>query len=192
MRILRAQDYRRMRWKNGGGETTEIIVSPEGASLDTFDWRVSMAHVASDGPFSLFPGIDRTLAVLDGNGIRLRVAGTGTFDLTPASEPLAFPADAAAGAELIDGPIHDLNVMSRRGAMRHRLTCVDVEEAHALQATHGATLLLIATGAATIATATSQAHLADGDSVILLEEDGEAMLTPAAPLTLYKCAFWRG
>ena len=191
MRILRSKNYRRMRWKNGGGETTEIIVAPEGAALDAFDWRVSMAHVASDGPFSLFPDIDRTLAVLDGNGIRLRVAGTGTFDLTPASEPLAFPADAAAGAELIDGPIHDLNVMSRRGVVRHRLTCVDVDESHTLQATNGATLLLIPTGGMTIATATSQASLDDGDSVLLMEKDGEAVLTPEARLTLYKCAFWR-
>ncbi|MDP1908248.1 MAG: HutD family protein, partial [Hyphomicrobium sp.] len=43
MRILRAKDYRRMPWKNGGGETTEIAISPEGAALDSFDWRVSMA-----------------------------------------------------------------------------------------------------------------------------------------------------
>ena len=55
-----------MPWKNGGGTTIEIAVSPHGAGLDDFDWRVSMAHVASHGPFSLFPNIDRTLAVLSG------------------------------------------------------------------------------------------------------------------------------
>ena len=68
MRILRAESYRRMPWKNGGGETTEIAVSPEGAGLDDFDWRVSMARVESSGPFSLFAGIDRTLAILEGEG----------------------------------------------------------------------------------------------------------------------------
>ena len=62
-KLLRNSDHRRMPWKNGGGETVEVIVHPEGASLSDFGWRVSMATVASDGPFSVFPGIDRTLAV---------------------------------------------------------------------------------------------------------------------------------
>ena len=62
--ILTASSYRRMPWKNGGGETVEIAVSPEGAALSEFDWRISMATVATDGPFSIFPGIDRTLSIL--------------------------------------------------------------------------------------------------------------------------------
>jgi len=61
MKILRSADHKRMPWKNGGGETVEIAISPQGAGLADFDWRVSMATVASDGPFSVFPGIDRTL-----------------------------------------------------------------------------------------------------------------------------------
>ena len=68
MQVLRAENYRRMPWKNGGGETTEIAVFPAGAGLDDFDWRVSMARVESSGPFSVFPGIDRTLAILEGEG----------------------------------------------------------------------------------------------------------------------------
>jgi len=62
MRIIRAADCLVMPWKNGGGTTTEIAVAPEGASLNDFDWRISMAHVGADGPFSSFPGIDRTLS----------------------------------------------------------------------------------------------------------------------------------
>ncbi|MDZ4369355.1 MAG: HutD family protein, partial [Afipia sp.] len=45
MRTLREADYRRMPWKNGGGETIEMMASPAGASFDTFDWRVSMAYI---------------------------------------------------------------------------------------------------------------------------------------------------
>ena len=75
MRLLRASDHRRMPWKNGGGMTVEIAVSPEGAGIEDFDWRVSMAFVEQDGPFSIFPGIDRTLAVLSGDGIVLHIAG---------------------------------------------------------------------------------------------------------------------
>ena len=36
-------------WKNGGGETAEIVVWPPGAGFDGFDWRVSTARVAQDG-----------------------------------------------------------------------------------------------------------------------------------------------
>ena len=70
--VLRAADHRTMPWKNGGGSTTEIAAAPDGAGIDAFDWRVSMAVVAADGPFSEFPGIDRTLSILDGSGLILK------------------------------------------------------------------------------------------------------------------------
>lgn len=119
MRIIRAADCRTMPWKNGGGTTTEIAVSPEGASLSDFDWRISMAHVGQDGPFSTFPGIDRTLSVLTGNGIRLAFGDGETATLDRSSPPFFFAADRAVDGVLIDGPIDDLNVMSRRGAWKH-------------------------------------------------------------------------
>ncbi|RQP06510.1 MAG: HutD family protein [Paracoccus sp. BP8] len=120
-RILKAADHRRMPWKNGRGETVEIAVYPEGAGLADFGWRVSMAGVTEDGDFSLFPQIDRTLAVLAGEGIELQVQGQPTQRLTPEAEPLAFPADMPTSARLLAGPITDLNVMTRRGAFTHRL-----------------------------------------------------------------------
>jgi len=141
-RLLPNADHRRMPWKNGGGETVEVIVHPEGAGLSDFGWRVSMATVASDGPFSVFPGIDRTLAVLSGDGMELSIEGLGERLLTPQSSPLAFPADAPTSARLTGGPITDLNVMTRRGAFRHRLVHNVAEDATALPASPGGRLLL--------------------------------------------------
>jgi environmental stress-induced protein Ves len=126
MRIMRAENYRRMRWKNGGGETAEIAVSPEGAGLDDFGWRVSMAKVEAGGPFSAFPGVDRTLSILEGEGIVLDIEGRQPVTLTGASAPYSFAADAATNAELLVGPITDLNVMTRRGRYAHRVTRHDV------------------------------------------------------------------
>lgn len=123
--LVARRDYRRMPWKNGGGETVEIARFPEGVDLGSFDWRISMATVASDGPFSSFPGIDRTLAVLDGEGLRLH-RGEGPEILTCGGEPLAFPADVPTVAQLIDGPIADLNLMTRRGIFIHRMTCLSL------------------------------------------------------------------
>lgn len=120
MRILRAADYRRMPWKNGGGETAEIAVFPAGASLEAIDWRLSMAVVGGDGPFSQFPGVDRTLTILDGAGFHLTVGPYGEkHALTRDSKPLAFPADVAAHATLIGGAVTDLNVMTRRHSFGH-------------------------------------------------------------------------
>jgi environmental stress-induced protein Ves len=142
MRILRAQEHRRMRWKNGLGETVEIAVFPEGGSLDAFDWRVSMAQVAADGPFSAFLGVDRTLCVLEGEGVTLAIAGRPEIRLTRASEPFAFPADADTMCRLTKGAITDLNVMTRRGRFRHRVRRLVIEGEVALHSEAEATLLL--------------------------------------------------
>ena len=58
-------------WKNGGGVTREIVCYPAGADIQSFEWRMSIAEVARDGPFSDFSGIDRVITLLSGNGIRL-------------------------------------------------------------------------------------------------------------------------
>jgi environmental stress-induced protein Ves len=119
MRILRADDHRRMPWKNGGGVTMEVAASPAGATLDDFDWRVSMARVERDGPFSAFPGVDRTLTLLSGEGLILSLEGRVPFGLTLDSEPFPFPADVPTQARLIAGPVTDLNVMTRRARLEH-------------------------------------------------------------------------
>jgi environmental stress-induced protein Ves len=120
-RVVNPDGYRRMPWKNGGGETIEIAIFPPGAGLDDFGWRISTATVASDGPFSIFESIDRTLCVLSGAGISLAVRDDEARLLDQESPPFSFPADAPAAARLIDGPIVDLNVMARRGAWRHEV-----------------------------------------------------------------------
>ena len=115
MRLLRAAERVAVPWKNGGGVTREVAAFPEGAGFDGFDWRISIADVAAGGPFSRFPGIDRVLTVIEGRGLRLAVEGTYEIDLNERSNPFAFSGDAGCVAELADGPIRDLNVMTRRG-----------------------------------------------------------------------------
>lgn len=111
-RILRSSDYQSMPWKNGGGTTTEIwkAASPAGEML----WRLSIAGVASDGPFSEFPGIDRWIMVISGKGMELAIEGLPTKRLDRPFEPLFFPGDAKTDCRLIDGPIRDFNFMIAR------------------------------------------------------------------------------
>ncbi len=77
---LAAAARRAVPWKNGGGVTEEIAVYPSDAGFDDFAWRISMARVGQGGPFSRFPGVDRTLAVLEGR-MRLDVEGGMPVDL---------------------------------------------------------------------------------------------------------------
>jgi environmental stress-induced protein Ves len=120
MRILRAADRTAVPWKNGGGITREVAVSPDGARLDAFDWRVSIADVRAPGPFSLFPGIDRVLTILEG---RMALAFADREVILEAGEPFAFAGDVACFGRPIDGPVTDLNIMTRRGRCSTRVEC---------------------------------------------------------------------
>ncbi len=113
-RVVRGTSLTATPWKNGGGLTREIAAYPVGASLDTFVWRVSVAEVERSGPFSQFPGVDRTLVLLAGAGMHLSQAHGATRGLT---QPLAlarFDGAAALDAQLVDGATRDFNLMVRR------------------------------------------------------------------------------
>ena len=124
MQVLRAQDYKRSPWKNGGGETREIAVFPEGAGMADFDWRLSMALVASDGPFSTFPGIERTLTILSGGPMELTIDSQPAARLGADTKPLSFPADIPVFARLLGPSVTDLNVMTRTGVFTHRVDVI--------------------------------------------------------------------
>lgn len=120
MRLFSPTDYLRMPWKNGGGSTTQIAIAPAGATLDDFDWRISSARVETTGPFSTFPGIDRSLAVLNCGALLLPQDGQ-LIRLEVDVAPFAFPGERAIDAALPAGPVIDFNVMTRRASWRHSL-----------------------------------------------------------------------
>ncbi|MFJ9447494.1 HutD family protein [Kitasatospora sp. NPDC101235] len=112
--VLRASERPATAWLNGGGVTREVAGFPAGAGLDAFDWRVSLADVASAGPFSPFPGIDRVITLVEGAGMALTVDGTERLVDAPFL-PFAFSGDATTDCRLVAGPVVDFNVMTRRG-----------------------------------------------------------------------------
>ncbi|WP_010139622.1 HutD/Ves family protein [Oceanicola sp. S124] len=112
--IHRAAERRFAPWKNGGGETAEILCHPEGAGFDSFDWRISTARVDRSGPFSAFAGVDRVLTVLEGGAMDLRFEDGGHILAGPGTGPHPFPGDSACTATLRSGPLLDLNLMVRR------------------------------------------------------------------------------
>lgn len=120
IRIFRAADAERVAWKNGGGLTREIAVFPAGASIDDFQWRLSMAWVETAGAFSAFPGVDRTLAVLSG-ALRLSSPEVDVA-LDELSPPFAFDGGAAVTGAPLAGAVLDLNAMTRRGEWSAAMT----------------------------------------------------------------------
>jgi environmental stress-induced protein Ves len=110
-----------MRWANGGGWTTEIIAEPSSAR---WSWRLSVADVAVDGPFSSFPGVDRTIALLRGAGFALTVGGHDEQIIDAPFRPFEFAGGDATTCRLIDGPVQDLNLMTTRQSGRRRLEFV--------------------------------------------------------------------
>ena len=125
MKILRRDDYKVMPWKNGGGITTEIAVFPpeSGLGVTPFQWRVSIADAAQDGPFSKFIGYDRHIMLLDGKGMRLDSEEGGVIDLASPYRPKAFSGDWNVSGHLVDGPVRDFNLMVARQSGRGSLLC---------------------------------------------------------------------
>jgi environmental stress-induced protein Ves len=106
LRIIRFDELETVSWKNGGGTTREIAVEKNG---ETILWRLSMADVTCNGPFSNFAGLKRILTVMDGKGMRL-ISSHETIEAS-FGKPVIFDGAKEIRSELIDGPLRDLNVM---------------------------------------------------------------------------------
>ena len=106
-----------MPWRNGAGVTAEVATGPPGAAMEAFAWRVAIADLPASGPFSTFPGIERTLYLLPGPPVTLVVDGHAT-DLD-GLEAVDFAGESETGVIVEEGPTRDLNAMARRGVVTH-------------------------------------------------------------------------
>jgi environmental stress-induced protein Ves len=126
MRILaciRTADCPPQRWRNGGGWTRELFTWPGGDR--PWQARVSVATIHAPGPFSVFPGVQRALALLEGGGVALSVNGREQH-LTSASPALFFAGTDSVDATPLAGPTTDLNLMTvgRAGQLQRVLSGV--------------------------------------------------------------------
>lgn len=173
MRKWSNQDYQTMPWKNGGGSTTELAIFPPGASLNDFVWRLSRAEVSASGPFSHFAQIDRSLAILSGEGMILHSHDSGKPDLsvqlTRESLPYRFAGETPIQAELLGGSVQDLNLMTRRDVCQHFMQRLDAGEHYVAAFDAQQILLYCAAGAASLEAGDS---LQAGD-LMLFEEEHE-------------------
>ncbi|MDX6349205.1 MAG: uncharacterized protein QOF84_3995 [Streptomyces sp.] len=196
IRILRASERTAAAWKNGDGVTREIAAGPAGAGMADFDWRISLADVTKSGPFSGFRDVDRIITTAQGQGMELSVAGAPAAVIEPFA-PFAFPGDAETGCRLLDGPVVNLNVMTRRGRASATVQTVravhGVHRVHAVHAVRDRLALEAPPGGAVLAVALAgpadltphgihldrwdAALLTDGSAAVLRTQEVAAVVT---------------
>lgn len=139
MRTITLADMPAQLWRNGAGLTRPIasgvarrtaakaLVAGSIPNIDAFDWRISLADIKGDGPFSVFPGIDRCAVLLGSNGITLS-GPSGSSYLQPL-QPLSFSGEEELEARCDPEPESAmpqiLNLMVRRNSMRSEVRVVD-------------------------------------------------------------------
>ena len=166
--MIRCMQGERQRWRNGGGWTREIARSNEG---DDWAWRVSVAEVECDGPFSQFEGVEREIVLLSGRGMVLDFGPGMEVPLTAASPRWRFAGEARVDCRLLGGPTRDFNLMWQRGLMEADLSLRDHEGESTVLAAAGQTLVLhLASGQGRLPDSAGAA-LTAGDT-LLMQDDG--------------------
>ena len=107
IRLIKESDQLKMPWKNKQGTTAQILIAPEGTSLDKldFDYRLSSAPIKGAGPFSKFPGYQRILLPISGAGFVLNDHPYATH------EAAHFSGDDEIHCELLKKEVVDLGLI---------------------------------------------------------------------------------
>ncbi len=104
---IKLQDIPPSPWKNGGGTTQALVCWP-----NSTEWifRMSVARIDSDGPFSEFKGVSRWFAVLQGEGVALQFPEKRVV-LGAKDSVIQFSGNAPCHCCLTNGPTLDFNLM---------------------------------------------------------------------------------
>jgi uncharacterized protein len=141
--LLRATDYIRQPWKNGGGTTTELARKGD---ADRWLWRLSVADVERSGPFSDFTGYRRLIVLLEGRGMTLSFDNAAPVVLDERYRPLAFDGGSRTRCDLLDGHIRDMNLIVDAARVDAALDVCALDEGAALRAAASDCALLHAIG----------------------------------------------
>jgi uncharacterized protein len=144
--IVRFADLTPVPWRNGGGVTREVV-SSGGSGLQGFDWRISIAEVSKAGPFSAFPGVDRIITVVEGEGMDLVI--DGVEHVLGLYEPLGFDGASRTECVRLTGPLRDLNVMTRNDRLSASVAIRDLSMTRPI-AIDGNQVLVLLTGSAVV------------------------------------------
>ena len=187
MRLLRYRDLPITPWKNGGGVTREIVSARDDGKAGDFLWRVSIATISTSGPFSRFDNVNRTIAVLSGNGIRLSHPA-GTTELTTSTPPYAFSGETPIYADAIEGETTDLNAMSLRHRF-HQQMQLHIVSSKTIIRTTGHRSVLVFCGPMTVSHQSEHLAVAAFDALAGLMSGSIVALQASNPAPCYLITF---
>ena len=148
IKTIKPSDYQEVPWRNGGGLSWNIAIDSAHPEFHQgmFNWRFATARIASDGAFSTYGAIDRTITLLEGYGFELDVAYNNSRAQLPVNKQeikQSFPGDALTECRLENGPVNVLNIMCARGVWEADVSVVELND-HVTVVKQGEVLLLFA------------------------------------------------
>lgn len=189
VRLVRFEDLAVVPWRNGGGVTREVAAFHDPSAGADFLWRLSIATVNADGPFSNFAAIERTIAVLAGRGIALQLPDR-TVSVTDDGDPFSFAGETPVHARVIDGETTDLNVMTRRGWFTHTMRRLPSDGGLSITGVADETMVVF--GGRTVVEGLGEALAADRfDALLGIAPDERITLHPDPGAPTYLIEFFR-
>lgn len=175
--VITPAHWQTQRWQNGGGITHQLCREDD---ADGMLWRLSIAEVASDGPFSRFDNIDRIIMLLTGEGFSLQGVGANPHVLDIPLIPFSFAGETAIHCSLINGSVRDFNLMTRRAAVQADLQVLTIgSEAQTLPLS-AQTLLYVVSGSVDAVLGTEQITLEAQHTLSLSNESRSLHLRSGA------------
>ncbi|WP_240221229.1 HutD family protein [Rheinheimera hassiensis] len=172
--VIMPAQWQTQRWQNGGGITHQLCRQDNGQGLL---WRLSIAEVASDGPFSRFDNIDRIILLLDGAGFSLHGVGDKPQVLDAPLKPYSFAGETAIHCTLLDGAVRDFNLMTRRNTLQAELQVLTIGSAVQTLPLSPQTLVYIASGSVNAELGAKQITLEAQHTLSLSNEAGTVQLS---------------
>ncbi len=169
MELIRYSTLEEKPWKNGSGSTREIVIWPLDADLSNFEWRVSAATINAPGPFSYYPEVSRSLGILSGGTVELKVAD-GVKNLSCKGEILRFNGSDRVEVLSVNGSVLDYNVMSRDKNITHELNYASFSK-NERYARRGDFTLVTVCHACELIVAGNVIPMAEFDSLLFKERD---------------------
>jgi uncharacterized protein len=174
--VINPAHWQTQRWQNGAGITHQLARADDEQGLR---WRISIAEVASDGPFSQFNNIDRIILLLEGSGFRLFGVGSEPQLLDKPLQPFAFAGDTAVNCCLINGPVRDFNLMYRRGIVSATLEVLAIDPAVQQVALSAQCFMYVASGTIHAVINHHNYQLEAGQTLCLSDETAPLLLSSA-------------
>lgn len=172
---LPAAGYMTMPWKNGTGSTDEVCLLPEGASRNAFELRISRATISSPDAFSSFAGADRTITLIEGEGLTLQFDDHAVEMVV--GQPHSFDSGLTPVGIPKDGPVRVLNVMAARDNWRLGQAAILSEQAMLQHEPKGPAVVFALRGTSELSDKLHKVSLAEGDCALL---DSSARFSPDA------------